>query len=55
MDATTVSTLIDVSGVNFMDVLNEIVALIPTVLPVIIGCLGVRKGIAFIQSALRGA
>ncbi len=55
MDGSAVTTLIDVSGVNFMDVLNEIVALIPTVLPVIIGCLGVRKGISFIQSALRGA
>ena len=36
-------------------VLDEIVALLPVVLPVMIGFIGLRKGIAFVQSVLHGA
>lgn len=49
------STLINVSGVDFMSVLDEMVALVPTVLPVIIGCLAFRKGFKFLKSAISGA
>ena len=48
-------TLIDVSGVDFMKVLSEITALIPTILPVIISFIAFRKGYGFLKSALKGA
>ena len=47
-------TMIDVSGVDFSCVLNEMVALLPTMLPVAVACIGFRKGIAFILSFVRG-
>lgn len=36
-------------------VLDEIVGLLPVVLPVMIGFIGLRKGIAFVQSILHSA
>lgn len=36
-------------------VLDEIVSLLPIVIPVIIGFIGLRKGIAFVQSILHSA
>ena len=42
-------------GVNLSAVLSEITALIPKVLPAVIGFIAFRKGFAFIKSALRGA
>lgn len=48
-------TLINTSGVDLMQVLDEIVALVPVVLPVIVGCLAFRKGFAFLKSAIKGA
>lgn len=48
-------TLIDVTGVDFMAVLDEIVALVPVLLPVIIGFIAFRKGFGFLKSALKGA
>ena len=47
--------LISTTGVDFMAVLNEMVALVPTVLPVIVGCLAFRKGFQFLKSAIKGA
>ena len=36
-------------------VLNEVIALLPTVIPVMIGFIALRKGIAFLQGILRAA
>lgn len=47
-------TMIDVSGVDFSIVLNEMVALLPTMLPVVVSCVAFRKGISFILSVIRG-
>jgi len=47
--------LINVSGIDFMSVLDEILALIPVLLPVIIGFIAFRKGFGFLKSALKGA
>ncbi|WP_312700569.1 hypothetical protein [Sedimentibacter sp.] len=47
--------LINVSGINFMSVLDEILALIPVLLPVIISFIAFRKGFGFLKSALKGA
>lgn len=49
------TTLINTTGVDFMSVLDEIVALVPVVLPVIVGCLAFRKGFGFLKSAIKGA
>lgn len=47
-------TMIDVSAVDFTSVLNEMVALLPVMLPVAVGCISFRKGISFILSFIRG-
>ena len=47
--------MIDVSAVELGAVLDEVKALIPTVLPVVIGFIAFRKGFAFLKSALKGA
>ena len=47
--------MIDLTGVDLTAVLDEVVSLIPTVLPVIIGFIAFRKGLAFVKGALRGA
>jgi hypothetical protein len=47
--------LINLTGVDFMAVLNEILAMLPLLLPVIIGFIAFRKGIGFLKSALKGA
>ena len=36
-------------------VLDEIVALLPVVIPVMIGFIGLRKGISFLQGVLHSA
>lgn len=36
-------------------VLDEIIGLLPIVIPVLIGFIGLRKGIAFVQSILHSA
>lgn len=48
-------TLINVTGVNFMSVLDEVVALVPVLLPPIMGFIAFRKGFGFLKSALKGA
>lgn len=47
--------MIDLTGVNLTAVLDEVLALVPTVLPVVISFIAFRKGLAFIKRALRGA
>lgn len=47
--------MIDLTGVDLSAVLDEIVGLLPVVLPVIIGFIAFRKGLSFIKSALKGA
>lgn len=47
--------MIDLTGVDLTAVLDEVVNLVPTVLPVIISFIAFRKGFAFIKRALKGA
>lgn len=44
-----------ITGPMLQGVLNEIVALLPTVLPVVITFLAIRKGISFVIGMLRSA
>ena len=36
-------------------VLNQVVGLLPTVMPVLVAFIGIRKGIAFVRSILHSA
>lgn len=44
-----------ITGTMLQGVLSEIVGLLPTVLPVVITFLGIRKGISFVIGMLRSA
>ena len=47
--------MINLEGIDLTAVLDEVVGLLPTVLPVIIGFIAFRKGLAFVKRALKGA
>lgn len=47
--------MIDLTGIDLSGILDEIIALIPTVLPVLIGFVAFRKGFGFLLGVLRGA
>lgn len=60
MDAGTTTNvaqelLTAVSGANIGGVLDGVTGLLPTVLPVMIGFLAIRKGISFLIGMLRSA
>lgn len=48
LDTVITSTMLE-------GVLDEIVSLLPICIPVLIGFIGLRKGIAFVQSILHSA
>lgn len=50
MDLSTVVTATMLNGV-----LNQMIGLLPVVMPVLVGFIGLRKAIAFIQSVLHSA
>ena len=49
----TVATAIN--GVDLTSILQEVVNLLPITLPVLVGFLGIRKGISFLIGSLRRA
>lgn len=51
--ANTVATAIN--GVDLSSILEEVVSLLPVVLPTIVAFLGIRKGISFLIGSLRRA
>lgn len=54
--AATSSALADVVTAEMLSgVLDQIVALLPVVIPVMIGFIGLRKGISFVQGILHSA
>ena len=44
-----------ITGTDLTGILNEVIGLLPIVLPVVIGFIGVRKGISFLIGSLRRA
>ena len=54
METTTVLSTV-VTAEMLKGVLNEITGLLPVVIPVMIGFIAIRKGIAFVQSILHSA
>lgn len=56
MFLTAVNGLSSVVTADLLNgVLDEIVALLPTVLPVMVGFIALRKGISFVQGILQSA
>jgi hypothetical protein len=54
--ATSTTTLSSVVTADMMSgVLDEVIGLLPVCVPVMIGFIGLRKGISFIQSVLHSA
>lgn len=53
MEGTVLSGVIDKNMVG--GVLNEVVGIIPTVIPVAISFIAIRKGISFVLGLLRSA
>lgn len=54
MEATATLSSVVTSGM-ISGVLDEIIALLPVVIPTMIGFIGLRKGISFLQGVLHGA
>ncbi len=54
MEATTVLDK-TITGTMVQGVLNEVVAIIPTIIPVAISFIAIRKGISFVLGMLRSA
>lgn len=52
---TSNSVATAISGTDLSGILNEIISLLPVVLPVVVGFIGVRKGISFLIGSLRRA
>ena len=56
MLTSTASSLSSVVTADMLGgVLDEIVGLLPVVVPVMVGFIGLRKGLSFVQSVLHGA
>ena len=51
--ATTLSSIVTAEMLS--GVLDEILAILPVVIPVMIGFIGLRKGISFLQGVLHSA
>lgn len=54
METTTTLAAIVTSDM-MSGVLDEVIGLLPVIIPVLIGFIGLRKGISFIQSVLHSA
>lgn len=53
---TTANTVASaLNGVDMSSILQEVVNLLPVVIPVLIGFMGIRKGISFLIGSLRRA
>lgn len=53
--SSTIASVIQSQNIDLSVVLNEVIALLPTVLPTIITFLGIRKGLSFLIGSLRRA
>ena len=56
MEGAVVTSLASIVTADMLGgVLDEIVALLPVIIPVMIGFIGLRKGISFLQGVLHSA
>lgn len=60
MEGSTITAFVvpsiadSITGDMMNGILTQITDLLPVVLPVMVGCLSFRKGLAFFQSLIRG-
>jgi len=52
---TSAVSMLDLTGIDLSGILDEIVAIVPTILPVSISFIAFRKAFAFLLNALHGA
>ena len=55
MASQVIANVITTNSIDLTGVLNEVLGLLPQVIPVIIGFLALRKGLAFLINCLRRA
>lgn len=55
MASSIIANVISSNSIDLTTVLNEVIALLPTTIPVIISFLGIRKGLSFLIGCLRRA
>lgn len=55
MTGTEISSLFGTDGISLDGVLDQIINLLPVVIPVMVGFIAIRKGYSFLISALRSA
>lgn len=55
MEGSTTQAIIDLSGVDFSPLTEAITQIVPEILPVVVGILGIRKALSFMMSCIRGA
>lgn len=55
MASSVIANVISTNNIDLTTVLNEVISLLPTTIPVIITFLGIRKGLAFLIGSLRRA
>ena len=53
--ASTIAGVISTNNIDLTGVLNEVLALLPTTIPVLIGFISLRKGLSFLIGTLRRA
>lgn len=53
--ASSVANAVSTANIDFSAILGEVISLLPVVLPVVVGFIGVRKGISFLIGSLRRA
>lgn len=55
MASNVIANVISTNNIDLTVVLNEVLGLLPTVIPTIIGFLALRKGLSFLIGSLRRA
>lgn len=56
MEATQIAALFTGSNaISLSGILDEMIGLLPVVIPFLITCIGLRKGISFLQGVLHSA
>lgn len=55
MDGTEIADLFGTDGISLDGVLDQVINLLPVVIPVLVGFIAIRKGYGFLMSALRSA
>ncbi|HYK74820.1 MAG TPA: hypothetical protein VEV44_17125 [Pseudoneobacillus sp.] len=52
---TTTTLVSALSGVDFSVILDQVLAVLPIALPVVIAFVGFKKGLGFVMSRIKGA